>query len=631
MAKLKRLAPQKAKNPKKTFKRLFKFIFDGKYHILFFVILSVIISSLVTVFVANMLSLLIDDYIVPMASEKSSDYRPLLKALILWAAIMLVGIVAVYAQARLMVGVSQDALKRLRNEMFRKMEKLPISYFDKHQHGQTMSLFTNDVDTIQQMVSQSLVQVISSTLTLVFVFIAMIRNNLIMTAIVILCVCVLLKLTKVIGDKSSKNFALQQKNLAKVNGYIEEIVSGSKVVKVFTHEETAKAEFEVLNEDLRKTMSTASCFANVMGPVSNNIGNLQYVILVFAGSVLCFITGGAYTVGSIAAFLQLSKSFTNPIGMLSQQVHFFLQALAGAERIFALLDEDDEVDDGYVRLVNMERGEDGKLTECDKHTSIWAWKHPHHDGSETTYTPLRGDIVLDGVDFGYDPDKLVLHDISLYAKPGQKIAFVGSTGAGKTTITNLLNRFYDIQDGKIRFDGININKILKKDLRSAVGVILQDTHLFTGTIKENIRFGKLDATDEEIVEAAKLAGAHDFIMTMINGYDTMLESDGEGLSQGQRQLLSIARAAVQDPPVLVMDEATSSIDTHTEQIVQSGMDRLMAGRTVFVIAHRLSTVRNSNAIMVLENGRIIERGNHEDLIALGGKYYALYTGMSELS
>lgn len=631
MAKLKRLAPQKAKNPKKTFKRLFKFIFDGKYHILFFVILSVIISSLVTVFVANMLSLLIDDYIVPMAREKSSDYRPLLKALILWAAIMLVGIIAVYAQARLMVGVSQDALKRLRNEMFRKMEKLPISYFDKHQHGQTMSLFTNDVDTIQQMVSQSLVQVISSTLTLVFVFIAMIRNNLIMTAIVILCVCILLKLTKVIGDKSSKNFALQQKNLAKVNGYIEEIVSGSKVVKVFTHEETAKAEFEVLNEDLRKTMSTASCFANVMGPVSNNIGNLQYVILVFAGSVLCFITGGAYTVGSIAAFLQLSKSFTNPIGMLSQQVHFFLQALAGAERIFALLDEDDEVDDGYVRLVNMERGEDGKLTECDKHTSIWAWKHPHHDGSETTYTPLRGDIVLDGVDFGYDPDKLVLHDISLYAKPGQKIAFVGSTGAGKTTITNLLNRFYDIQDGKIRFDGININKILKKDLRSAVGVILQDTHLFTGTIKENIRFGKLDATDEEIVEAAKLAGAHDFIMTMINGYDTMLESDGEGLSQGQRQLLSIARAAVQDPPVLVMDEATSSIDTHTEQIVQSGMDRLMAGRTVFVIAHRLSTVRNSNAIMVLENGRIIERGNHEDLIALGGKYYALYTGMSELS
>ncbi|MBR1938464.1 MAG: ABC transporter ATP-binding protein [Spirochaetales bacterium] len=631
MAKLKRLAPQKAKNPKKTFKRLFKFIFDGKYYILFFVILSVIISSLVTVFVANMLSLLIDDYIVPMAREKSSDYRPLLKALILWAAIMLVGIMSVYAQARLMVGVSQDALKRLRNEMFRKMEKLPISYFDKHQHGQTMSLFTNDVDTIQQMISQSLVQVISSTLTLVFVFIAMIRNNLIMTAIVILCVCVLLKLTKVIGDKSSKNFALQQKNLAKVNGYIEEIVSGSKVVKVFTHEETAKAEFEVLNEDLRKTMSTASCFANVMGPVSNNIGNLQYVILVFAGSVLCFITGGAYTVGSIAAFLQLSKSFTNPIGMLSQQVHFFLQALAGAERIFALLDEDDEVDDGYVRLVNMERGEDGKLTECDKHTSIWAWKHPHHDGSETTYTPLRGDIVLDGVDFGYDPDKLVLHDISLYAKPGQKIAFVGSTGAGKTTITNLLNRFYDIQDGKIRFDGININKILKKDLRSAVGVILQDTHLFTGTIKENIRFGKLDATDEEIVEAAKLAGAHDFIMTMINGYDTMLESDGEGLSQGQRQLLSIARAAVQDPPVLVMDEATSSIDTHTEQIVQSGMDRLMAGRTVFVIAHRLSTVRNSNAIMVLENGRIIERGNHEDLIALGGKYYALYTGMSELS
>lgn len=631
MAKLKRLAPQKAKNPKKTFKRLFKFIFDGKYHILFFVILSVIISSLVTVFVANMLSLLIDDYIVPMAREKSSDYIPLLKALTLWAAIMLVGIISVYAQARLMVGVSQDALKRLRNEMFRKMEKLPISYFDKHQHGQTMSLFTNDVDTIQQMVSQSLVQVISSTLTLVFVFIAMIRNNLIMTAIVILCVCVLLKLTKVIGDKSSKNFALQQKNLAKVNGYIEEIVSGSKVVKVFTHEETAKAEFEVLNEDLRKTMSRASCFANVMGPVSNNIGNLQYVILVFAGSVLCFITGGAYTVGSIAAFLQLSKSFTNPIGMLSQQVHFFLQALAGAERIFTLLDEDDEVDAGYVRLVNMERGEDGKLTECDKHTSIWAWKHPHHDGSETTYTPLRGDIVLDGVDFGYDPDKLVLHDISLYAKPGQKIAFVGSTGAGKTTITNLLNRFYDIQDGKIRFDGININKILKKDLRSAVGVILQDTHLFTGTIKENIRFGKLDATDEEIVEAAKLAGAHDFIMTMINGYDTMLESDGEGLSQGQRQLLSIARAAVQDPPVLVMDEATSSIDTHTEQIVQSGMDRLMAGRTVFVIAHRLSTVRNSNAIMVLENGRIIERGNHEDLIALRGKYYALYTGMSELS
>lgn len=631
MARFKRLPPQKAKNPKKTFKRLFTYVFSGRLHILAGVILCVMISSLVTVYVANLLTVLIDDFIVPMAREKSSDFAPLAHAMVKWATVMAVGIAAVYLQSRLMVGVAQDALRNLRNDMFRKMEKLPISYFDMHQHGQTMSLFTNDVDTIQQMVSQSLVQVISSLLTLSFVFVAMLLNSIPLTVIVILCVVVLTRLTKLIGARSSRNFALQQANLAKVNGYIEEMVSGSKVVKVFTHEDIARRDFAQLNEELRKTMTRAGSYANVMGPISNNIGNLQYVILVFAGALMCFFSQGAYTVGALAAFLQLSKSFTNPVGMLSQQIHFFLQALAGAERVFEFLDEEDEVDDGYVTLVNLERGEDGKLSESDHHTGLWAWKHPHHDGSETTYTPLRGDIVLDGVDFGYVPDKRVLHDISLYARPGQKIAFVGSTGAGKTTITNLLNRFYDIQDGKIRFDGININKIRKSDLRSAVGVILQDTHLFTGTIRENIRFGNLLASDEEVEKAARLAGAHDFITMMPSGYDTLLESDGEGLSQGQRQLLSIARAAIADPPVLVMDEATSSIDTHTEQIVQAGMDNLMNGRTVFVIAHRLSTVRNSNAIMVLENGRIIERGDHEDLLALGGKYYALYTGMSELS
>ncbi len=631
MAKLKRLPPQKAKNPKRTFKRLFTYVFKGKYHILLSVILCVMISSMVTVHVANMLSVLIDDFITPMAREKSSDFAPLVKAMAKWAAVMALGVASVYLQSRLMVGVAQDALRNLRNDMFRKMEKLPISYFDMHQHGQTMSLFTNDVDTIQQMVSQSLVQVISSLLTLSFVFVAMLMNSIPLTAIVIVCVLVLTRLTKIIGAKSSRNFALQQANLAKVNGYIEEMVSGSKVVKVFTHEDVARREFDNINEELRKTMTKAGSYANVMGPISNNIGNLQYVILVFVGASMCFLSAGAYTVGALAAFLQLSKSFTNPIGMLSQQIHFFLQALAGAERIFEFLDEEDEVDNGYVTLVNVEECADGKLEERKEHTGIWAWKHPHRDGSETTYTPLKGDIVLNKVDFGYVPDKTVLHDISLYAKPGQKIAFVGSTGAGKTTITNLLNRFYDIQDGKIRFDGININKIRKADLRRAVGVILQDTHLFTGTIRENIRFGNLAASDEEVVRAAKLAGAHDFIMMMPDGYDTLLESDGEGLSQGQRQLLSIARAAVADPPVLVMDEATSSIDTHTEQIVQEGMDRLMAGRTVFVIAHRLSTVRNSNAIMVLENGRIIERGDHDDLLALKGKYYALYNGMSELS
>ena len=630
MAKIKKLPPQKAKDPKKTFKRLFKEVFGGNKLKLTFVIISIIISALSTVYISTLLKTLIDDFITPIIKSGTFDFSPLLKAMAGWAVIMVVGVVASYIQGRIMVTIAQDALLSIRNKMFSKLERLPISYFDTHQHGQIMSRFTNDADTLQQMISQSIVSVLSSGLTIIFVFIALLLNSWVLTILIVLTVVVMMKITKTIGSKSSKNFAFQQKNLAKVNGYIEEMMSGSKVVKVFNYEDQSKKEFDKINEELCSTMTKANTYSFIMGPIINNIGNLQYVILVFAGSLLSIITGGAYSVGSLAAFLQLSKSFTNPLGQVAQQVNFFLQALAGAERIFELLDEEDEKDNGYVTLVNA-KNVDGVLTECKERTGLWAWKHPHTDGSGITYTPLKGDIVMSEVDFAYVEGKTVLKDVSLYAHPGEKIAFVGATGAGKTTITNLLNRFYDIQDGKIRFDGININKIKKSDLRRSLGVILQDTHLFTGTIRDNIRFGKLDATDEEIIKAAKLANAHDFIMMMKDGYDTMLNNDGEGLSQGQRQLIAIARAAVADPPVLVMDEATSSIDTHTESLVQEGMDRLMEGRTVFVIAHRLSTVRNSNCIMVLDHGSIIERGTHDSLLAEKGVYYHLYTGAFELS
>ena len=630
MAKIKKLPPQKAKDPKKTFKRLFHEVFGENKLKLTVVIICIIISALSTVYISTLLKTLIDDFITPIVKSGTFDFSPLLKAMCGWAIIMLLGVTTSYLQGRIMVKIAQDALLNIRNKMFAKLEKLPISYFDTHQHGQIMSRFTNDADTLQQMISQSIVSVISSGLTLICVFIALLMNSWILTILIVLTVIVLMNVTKIIGSKSSKNFALQQKNLAKVNGYIEEMMNGSKVVKVFNHEDASKKEFDQINNELCQTMTRANTYSNVMGPVVNNIGNLQYVILVFAGSLISIVTGGSYSVGSLAAFLQLSKSFTNPLGQIAQQVNFFLMALAGAERIFELLDEEEEVDNGYVTLVNAKE-ENGVLTECKERTGIWAWKHPHTDGSGITYTKLRGDIVMSEVDFSYVEGKPVLKDVSLYAHPGEKIAFVGATGAGKTTITNLLNRFYDIQDGKIRFDGININKIKKSDLRHSLGIILQDTHLFSGTIKDNIRYGKLDATDEEIINAAKLANAHEFIMMMKDGYDTMLENDGEGLSQGQRQLIAIARAAVANPPVLVMDEATSSIDTHTESLVQEGMDRLMEGRTVFVIAHRLSTVRNSDCIMVLDHGSIIERGTHDSLIAEKGVYYRLYTGAFELS
>ena len=621
------------KHGKKTFARLFKEVFRGNALKLAVVLVCILVSSMVTVFVSNMIETLIDSYITPLITGSMTDFGQLAKAIVMWAAVMAAGVLSVFIYSRIMVTIAQDALMNIRNKMFEKLEHLPISYYDQTQHGATMSLFTNDADTLQQMISQSLVGVVSSLLTVIMVFSAMLANSWRLTIVVVAATVVMFYVTKVVAGKSSKNFVAQQANLARVNGFIEEMINGSKVVKVFCHENESEKDFDVINEALCQTMTKAGGYSNVMGPITMNIGNLQYVLLVFIGSAICLMGGGfaaGYTVGMLAAFLQLSRSFANPISQISQQANFVLQALAGAERIFEFLDREDETDNGYVTLVNSTTDVNGNVTESSSSTGSWAWKHPHTDGSPVTYIPLAGDIEMHEVDFGYTQDKTVLHDITLYAKPGQKIAFVGSTGAGKTTITNLLNRFYDIQDGKIRFDGININKIKKDDLRHSLGMILQDTHLFSGTIMENIRFGKLDATDDEVIAAAKLANAHDFIMMMPDGYNTMIENDGEGLSQGQRQLLSIARAAVCDPHVLVMDEATSSIDTHTEALVQSGMDRLMEGRTVFVIAHRLSTVRNSNCIMVLDHGRIIERGTHDELIAAKGTYYQLYTGAFEL-
>lgn len=591
------------------------------------VIFCILVSSLISVASSLFLETLIDDYISPLLLETAPVFTGLLKALGMMAILYLFGVIATFFYNRIMVSISQGVMKTIRDELFSHMQSLPIRYFDTHAHGDVMSIYTNDVDTLRQTLSQSLPQMLSSLITILAVFIAMLTTSLPLTVLVIICVTAMLLLTRKIAGKSSSYFVKQQKSLGAVNGYIEEMVDGQKVVKVFCHEEQAKAGFDALNDTLFENADQANKYANILMPVMSNIGNLQYVLIAVAGGALA-LSGTGITLGVIAAFLQLSRSFTQPISQISQQLNSVVMALAGSERIFKLLDEQPETDDGYVTLVNAAE-QDGVLVESTERTGLWAWKHPHSDGT-ITYTKLTGEVRFYDVDFAYEEGKTILHNITLYAKPGQKLAFVGSTGAGKTTITNLINRFYDLEDGKIRYDGININKIKKDDLRRSLGVVLQDTNLFTGTVRENIRYGQLNASDKEIEAAAKLAGADDFIRRLPQGYDTIISGDGGSLSQGQRQLLSIARAAVADPPVMILDEATSSIDTRTESIVQRGMDALMEGRTVFVIAHRLSTVQNSDAILVLEHGRVIERGSHSQLIAVKGKYHQLYTGQSEL-
>ena len=618
---------RKAKNSKKTLLRLLSYLKEYRLRFVF-VFVCILLTTLAGVKGSLFLKELIDDYITPLLSQKNPNFSGLMNAIFQMALIYLAGILTNLMYNLVMVDISQGTLKKIRDEMFEKMQKLPIKYFDTHTHGDVMSHYTNDTDTLRQLISQSIPQALSSAITIVSVFFAMLKTSVHLTVFIILFVTFMLSITKRVAKNSGKYFGKQQKSLGAVNGYIEEMINGQKVVKVFCYEDKAKERFSKINEELCENATRANIFANILGPINGNLGHLQYVLVAIVGGVLAINGIGGLTLGAIASFLQLSKSFNMPINQISQQFNSIVMALAGAERIFELMDEEPEKDDGYVTLVNA-KIENGNVIETKEHTGLWAWKHPHADGS-ITYTQLKGEVVLSEVDFGYTDEKIVLHDISLYAHEGQKVAFVGATGAGKTTITNLINRFYDIDDGKIRYDGININKIKKSDLRHSLGIVLQDVNLFTGTVMENIRYGKLDATDEEVYAAAKLANAHSFIEMLPDGYNTVLSGDGSGLSQGQRQLISIARAAVADPPVMILDEATSSIDTRTESIVQKGMDSLMKGRTVFVIAHRLSTVQNSDVIMVLENGYIIERGPHDDLIAQKGKYYQLYTGAFEL-
>ena len=620
----------KVENPGRLFKRIMGYVFKyyGPHMVTVFIciILSVLANIQGTMFTRT----LIDNYITPMIGQADPDYGPLLGAMLRVAMFYGIGIGAAFLQQVIMVHVNQGTLKHLREELFDHMENLPIKYFDTHAHGDIMSVYTNDIDTLRQMVSQSIPQLFNSAITIVSILAMMLVLNVPLTFVTLAMVALMLLLSMQVTKNSGKNFIAQQKNLGKLNGFIEETMTGQKVVKVFCHEEESVKTFDELNEELYQSAFKANAFANMIGPVNAQMGNANYVVVALVGSILALNSFAGFTVGGLASFLTFNKSFSMPINQVSMQFNSIIMALAGAERVFKLLDEEPEKDEGYVMLVNCEYDEDGNIVETEKHTGNWAWKHYHKQSDHsTTYQKLEGDVTFNNVDFGYRDDKMVLHDIVIHARPGEKVALVGSTGAGKTTITNLINRFYDIQDGKIRYDNINVNKIKKADLRRSLGIVLQDTHLFTGTVRENIRYGKLDATEEEIVAAAKLANADSFIRRLPQGYDTMLKGDGANLSQGQRQLLAIARAAIADPPVLILDEATSSIDTRTEKIVQDGMDKLMKGRTTFVIAHRLSTIKNSDMILVLEQGRIVERGNHDELIAQKGRYYQLYTGKSD--
>ncbi len=617
------------KDSMKVLRRLLVYVLKANKIKSIGVVIFIFISSVANVAGTLFIKNVIDQYIVPYVKAEEVDYRPLLGALTVMAIIYLCGVLSTFLYNRIMVYITQGTLKNFRDDMFAHMERLPIKFFDTNPHGEIMSLYTNDVDTLRQMISQSIPQLISSVITIVTTFASMVVLSIPLTIIAIVMVFVMFSIAKKIGGLSGINFRKQQKAIGTLNGYIEEMMEGQKVVKVFCYEEEAKERFKALNEELFESANNANKYANIMMPIMGNIGYINYVLTSIVGATLAIYGVNGFTIGGLAAFLQLTRMFNQPVSQISQQFNSIVMALAGAERVFRLLDAQPEVDEGYVTLVNAREDEKGNLTEVKERTGIWAWKHPHSDGT-VSYTRLLGDVIFDKVDFGYTDEKIVLHDIELYARPGQKVAFVGATGAGKTTITNLINRFYDIQDGKIRYDGININKIKKDDLRRSLGIVLQDTHLFTGTVADNIRYGKLDATDEEVYAAAKLANADQFIKHLPEGYNTMLTGDGANLSQGQRQLLSIARAAIANPPVLILDEATSSIDTRTEALVQEGMDKLMEGRTVFVIAHRLSTIQNSDVIMVLEQGRIIERGDHETLVKQKGRYYQLYTGGLEL-